>query len=661
MPPSPAVSLRFERSECLELDRTLDRVWLETDGRGGYAASTPLLCPMSRFHGLLVAAPEGQSERHLLLSRLEESVDAEGRAFPISMARYGNVISPEGHRFIECVDFDLWPRFAYRIGDVRIWREVLMPRDVSGVLVRYRVEGPREGLTLHLRPFLPCRKASGLTWQNDALDPTVVADEHGFVVRPYDALPPMRITTFGADAELVGDAGWHNGVEHRDDLRRGYDGHEDHWSPGELRIPIAAGQDVLLAVTLGADPVDVSAAWEAECARRPAAGAGDLRTALDRAAQQFLYTATDGRAGIVAGYPWFGEWGRDTFIALPGLTIARGDLEACAAVLRGALPFLCEGRLPNVYGADVAHSDYKAVDAALWFARAVELFDTAGGDREIVETELLPALLSIATAHREAREAGLTCTPDGLLEAGTPDVATTWMDAVVDGRPVTPRDGVQVEVNALWYSLVDHLADLLERTGDDAAADWRTFADGVGAAFVARLWMPDRGRLADRIVDDTLDASVRPNMVLAAALARSPLTPEQRASIVAVSRSELLTPRGLRTLSPRHLAYRGRFAGDVGMRDRAYHQGTVWPWLLGFQVEAELRAAGADPETRSRLRTLLDGFAPHLREHGIGQVSEVFDGDAPHRPGGAFAQAWSVAELLRAYDLLDREEAACAS
>ncbi len=671
--------MRFTRDVCLNLEAALGRHWLETDGLGGYAASTMLACPTSRFHGLLVVPSREQPARHVFLSRFEETFHGEGREFPISSARYGGAFSPEGHHFVDRCDFEGHPRFTYRIGHVIVTREVQMLNGRPAVLLRYSARGQRKPIELHLRPLVPFRRADSLSWKNDTLNGDVECLADGIAVQPYSALPKLYVTLSGS-SPFDADPTWYQGIEYQDDLRRGYDGHDDQWSPGVLRVVLQDGDSVVVAAAIGEALDDPAGQWDREIERRahrrsaPVAehasvhDAGDgtvddtvdgaaennLRDTLDRAAAAFLYRTPEGRPGVIAGYPWFEEWGRDTLIALPGLTLARGQVEECGEILSGLLPFLREGRFPNVFGQASEDSDYKAVDPSMWFGRAVRLYCDAGGDAVRLQNDLLPALLEIARTHRASDAADLACDADGLLRAGTPTVAATWMDAVIDGRPVTPRDGQQVEVNALWYVLLDTVALLLERAGDRvAAATWASFRDQVGEAFLRRFWIPAKNRLADCVADGVVDDSVRPNMVIAAALHPSPLSAEQRGAVVELARAELLTPRGLRTLSPRYLRYRGRFQGGPSERDEAYHQGTVWPWLFGFYVEAGLRAVPADASVKLRLRALLDGFGDHLSEHGIGQISEVFDGDPPHRPGGCFAQAWSVGELLRAFALLD--------
>jgi predicted glycogen debranching enzyme len=326
----------------------------------------------------------------------------------------------------------------------------------------------------------------------------------------------------------------------------------------------------------------------------------------------------------------------------------------CGAALVALTKYLRRGRLPNRFGTGPETSEYKASDPAMWFARAVRLWELAGGDAAVLRRDLYPALAEIARGHRDSKADDLRLDDGGLLVGRSTTTAATWMDAVLEGVAVTPRSGCAVEVAALWCFLLDYVARLAKRFS--RRADAREFAAMKRRAFATfrkRFWLADDRRLADAWRDGVADRSIRPNMTIAAALEFSPLSREQRAACVEVSRNELLTPRGLRTLSPRDPEYRGRYEGDVRSRDAAYHQGTVWPWLFGFYAEAHLRANGRGARSKRHLREFLEGFAPHLDERSLGQVSEVFDGDPPHRPGGAWAQAWSVAELLRAWALVE--------
>ena len=675
-------SVRFERELLLTLERSTTREWLETDGRGGYASSTVLLAPTRRYHGLLVGPVPGSGEsglgkRYVWLSRFEETLSGGGKTLPISIARYPGLWAPHGHQSIESFELKPWPSFLYLFGSARIEREILVAKSVRAVLVRYRVTGQGNPVELALRPLLPFREADALTYQNFALDPATERrvqrgkdkKQFGIRCRPYAELPHLDLAVAGAPTSFEADPVWYRQIEYPADLARGYDGREDQFSPGTLHIDLDSGEDVFVAASVDG-PVDgLEDLWEKETAARRKAAAAVAsdpvrsRGAARLVADDFFFRAPSGRPSVVAGFPWFGEWGRDAFLALPGLTLARGDFECCRKVLEGTLPFLDAGLMPNVFGSSRADSSYGSIDAALWFARAVRLLEVASGDSGDGD-RFLPALSEIARAYCEGTRLGIGCDEGGLVRAGSSGTNGTWMDAQVGGVPVTPRDGFAVEIQALWYSLLVHLEHLHGRRGEGSLADaFRAKAQRAGTTFLERFWLPGEergGYLSDSWKDGVADRSMRPNMVIAAALEWSPLSREQREDVVRAAETELLVPFGLRTLEPRDPSYRGRFAGSPEERDKAYHQGTAWPWLVGFWCEAYLRAHGRDERRLERVREVLRGFDATVDHAGLLHVSEVFDGDPPHRPGGCIAQAWNTGEILRAWSLVDAEPAPAA-
>ncbi|MBL8863731.1 MAG: glycogen debranching enzyme family protein [Planctomycetes bacterium] len=652
--------LSLDRESLLRLDAALAQEWLETDGLGGAASSTVLGCPTRRYHALFMTPRPGSVKRYVWLSRFEDALVVEGHELPLSMARYRGTWTPHGHQALESFELAPFPRWTWLWGGLWIEREVLVPRGESCVLVRWRVRGAGESVTLRARPLLPFREADALSIENMALDPRVEPFElgsgGGVRCRPYAELPQIALASSDA-FRWTSDGVWYRGLEYQVDLLRGYDGHEDQFSPGSFEIQLEDGADVVIQANLGAPLADPRARFEREARRRVAAlehARPGVRGALELGADAFLQRTPAGRTGVVAGWPWFLEWGRDTNIALPGLLAARGRNAELGDALAGQLPFLREGLLPNVFAALPADSHYGSVDASLWFARAVRLHERAGAGTREVARRFLPALLEIATCYRDGTGLGVRGDDEGLLVAGAPSLNATWMDARILGVPVTPRHGQPVEIEALWCFLLAYVEHLCEHAGRAAEARaWRAHRERAERAFVARFWLADEERLADVWRPEDPDRALRPNQVIAAALEWSPLSRAQRGLVAKCAAEVLLVPRGLRTLDPRDRAYVGRYAGNEHERDRAYHQGTAWPWLLGFFVEAWLRGVGDGREDRAYLRGILDGFEPHLLEAGLLHVSEVFDGDPPHAPGGCFAQAWSTGEILRGYALLD--------
>jgi predicted glycogen debranching enzyme len=660
---SPTGGTAAERADLpggVLLEELLLREWVVADGAGGYASSTPLLCPTRRQHGLLVAPTPGGAKRHVFLARFEESVHGAEHSFPLSLARYPGTWAPLGHRGYAGFALHPWPTITHRIGRAEIVREILPVRGAHAVLCRWTLRSKVWPLTLRLRPLLAFREADALTFENPALDPRVRRSARSLSFRPYAALPELHFSTAGATGGFHADPLWYRRIQYLRDHERGYDAEEDQFSPGSFELTLPSEGSVIVAASLGVPVDDPAAVWERESAQRratlPAATPG-VAAALAATADEFLYRAPDGRLGVLAGFPWFGEWGRDALIALPGLTLARGRAADCEEALRGLLRHRRGGLLPNVFDASGLPADWGSADAALWLARAVRLWERAAGAgaRTPMHEEFGPALAAIAESYLDGDALGMRVDGSGLLLAGSPAHNATWMDARVDGAPVTPRHGAAVELCALWYFLLTQLERLALDRGDRAdARRWMQHRHRARRGFLEKLWLPEEHRLADVWHPESgADLALRPNMVIAAALEFSPLTRGKRTDVMRHAGKFLLTPFGLRTLAPDDPEYRPRYFGGPAERDRAYHQGTVWPWLMGFYVEGHLRAFGPTPANLERLRALIEGFAPQLEIAGLGHVSEVFDGDPPHRPGGTIAQTWNSGELLRAWRMLE--------
>jgi glycogen debranching enzyme len=639
--------------------------WLLTDGRGGYACGTVADLATRRYHGLWVARLPDSARRQMIVSGLHERIGTGDSTVSLLHAHWMTMPQPMAPQAVVTFEHRPWPCWTFRGvtpegHSFAIERSVQLQRTDGGegaaepcLCVRWRNLGSAL-VRLSVRPLLGLCDADHLPPANDTFDGTVHVRGASWGFRPAPLLPTLWLTVDGV-AAFRGEPVWYRGFLYAEDKARGYDHQGDRWSPGVLELDLGPGQVAVAAFSIGEVCREPGAVWDAVSARANdrehavVTAADPLRARLDRTADDFFYRAVGDRPGVLAGYPWFGEWGRDVFVALPGLSIARGNLAQCEAVLTGALPFLRTGLLPNIYGRTQADSNYGSCDAALWFGLAVQRFAAAGGNAELVRTVLVPALASIADAYVAGTELGLAVDAEGLLLAGREDLNATWMDARTGRGPVTPRAGQPVEIQALWYSL---LAVLVEH----GETRWKGLRDRCGEAFVRRFWRSDEQCLADRVQAGVADPTVRPNMVLAAALPYSPLSAAQRAGVVKKAAAELLTPRGLRTLSSRDPAYRPRYEGGIESRDGAYHQGTAWPWLGGFYVEAALRAATRQKRKKvaGDLRAWLDGFLPELDRAGLDHVSEVFDGDQPQRPGGTFAQAWNSGELLRALWLCEQ-------
>jgi predicted glycogen debranching enzyme len=568
--------------------------WLETNGLGGWASSTVCFANTRRYHGLLVAATE--TERRVLIAKLDETVGGVA----LATNRFPGAIHPRGFEYLVAFARNVFPVWEYEVGGVRLRKTVVAPRGENTTIVLYEVLAAPAPFELRLAPFLAGRGYHALQHRGGSVD-------------------HVNVDVPGSRFESAPDW-WLNFVYDREE-ERGLDAVEDLWTPGFHVVTLKEGDVLPVVLATERRERDALAMIEAERARREALG-GEL----ERAADQFLVRDT-----IIAGYHWFTDWGRDTMIALPGLCLATGRFGDARRILEHWAGAMSRGMIPNRFPDGTTEPAYNAVDATLWFFIAVWHYWKATGERAFVDS-LRDA---IAWMDRGTRF-NIHIDADGLLDAGADGVALTWMDAIVDGRVVTPRRGKAVEVNALWVNALQIVAEL---TADDALMQR---AVAVRNTFERAFWNEGAGCCYDVVGD----ASIRPNQIIALSLP-FPLFDDARAeSILDVIDEKLLTPVGLRTLAPDDPRYCPRLVGPQRERDEAYHQGTVWPWLLGPYIAAAVRVRGE--RGRETARQLLANMRAHLGEAGLGTISECFDGDAPHTPRGCIAQAWSVAEVLRA-------------
>ncbi len=655
-----------------DLDRALATEWLLTDGAGGYASMTALFAGTRRYHGLWVPALRPPLDRRVVLAHLGERLITRRGEHYLSTCEYADGFYPDGSGWAERFDLSPLPRLVSRAGGVEVGREVLLFRDGKGVCVTYRVEAEAKW-SLEMAPFLALRSMHHLTAAHDR-----------FAVERSGGAPGFRCLTEGlpgvflwTDARADADVRplWYYGVVRRVERDRGFDFTEDLLAPGWWTVRGDAGSTAF-HVFASFDPpreIDVAAAREEEVARRAAlirsAGSpADERIArLVEAADAFLVRRRVAPAGggerpphdlatVIAGYPWFGDWGRDAMIALPGLAIETGRLGVAGRVLEAFASACDEGMVPNRFAEESGRAEYNTVDASLWFLQAVAAYVRAGGPAEEVRRKLWPAVLAVCSRYRSGTRFGIRADADGLIIAGSEETQLTWMDArVSDGRPVTPRYGKPVEIEALWLSGMNLMWDLADELQVEKPAGSSTIERArIRSSFEPLFWNDEAGCLYDCILPDgTADGSVRPNQVLAVSLSHAPLTGERAEAVVETVREKLLTPRGLRTLSPDDPAYRGRYEGAPDERDAAYHQGTVWPWLLGPYVDAVFATAPTEC-ARGECAGLLAGLLDSMEEAGLGQISEIFDGAPPHRPRGCFAQAWSVAAAIHLWRRLEQ-------
>ena len=655
--------LTWGRAVTGDLRAAERREWLCVNGIGGFASGTIAGTPTRRYHALLVAALKPPLGRTVMAAGVHETVEYAGAEWPLFAARWvSGIVDPHGYRLIERFRLDgTTPVWTYACADALVEKCVWMEHGANTTHVRWRVLRAREPLTLRVKTLVNYRDYHATTRAGDwRMDVARVAD--GLRVIAFDGARPLLLLAPGADADAAHT--WFRDFDLPRERERGLDHVDDELHAGTFRATLAPGAALTLTLSAEAAPApDGDAAWqrriehESDVLARWTRAQPNADTApewirrLVLAADQFLVRRPlpddpDG-ATVIAGYHWFGDWGRDTMIALPGLTLATGRTDVARKILMTFARFVDRGLLPNRFPDDGQAPEYNTVDATLWYFQAIRAYHAATGDDGLLK-DLYPTLESILAWHRQGTRYGIRQDPaDGLLAAGEPGVQLTWMDAKVGDRVVTPRTGKPVEINALWYNALVAMTDFarrLRRPASDLDAD----ATRVAAGF-ERFWNARDGWCYD-VLDgaDGHDATLRPNQIFAVSLPATPLSPERRRAVVDACARHLVTSYGLRSLAPFDPRFVARYGGDQGARDGAYHQGAVWGWLLGPFALAHFAAYG-DADTA---RSFLTPMADHLTDHGLGSIAEIFDGEPPFAPNGCIAQAWSVAETLRAWHVL---------
>ena len=649
--------IQFKQEICGNLDAALRREWLETNGLGGFASSTIIGLNTRRYHGLLVAATKPPVGRFLLLSKLEETLFIEGQAFELSANRYPGVVHPQGFRYLKQFRLDPFPVFTYEIEGIEIEKSVFMIQGENSTVVHYELkknnhpESPKN-LWLELRPLIAFRDYHNTTHENGAISRDVEERSDLASVSPYQGLPSLYLAHNAVDLRKTGD--WYRNFEYDAERERGLDFSEDLFNPLVLRFDLRLRRQAsVIASTEQRDVAKVVEYRQSEITRRRNATLSspvedDFVQTLAAAADQYIVSRGDQKT-VIAGYHWFSDWGRDTMIALPGLTLPTGKHEIARSILRTFAKHADQGMLPNRFPDAGETPEYNTVDATLWFFEAARAYLAYTGDLEFVRDELYPAFADIVLWHVRGTRYGIKVDPSGLLSSGEPGVQLTWMDAKVGDWVVTPRRGKPVEIQALWYNALCIMEDLARHFGDEAGQKrYRSMATLARWSFNRLFWNEPTGCLYDVVNGGPPDASIRPNQIFAVSLTHSMLSTERAKAVVEKVQEHLLTPYGLRTLAPSDPQYRGRYTGGPTERDGAYHQGTVWPWLMGPFISAYVKVNGDSEAARRQAAAWLAPLKDHLADGGLGHISEILDGDSPQRPCGCIAQAWSVAEILRA-------------
>ena len=641
--------IRFEKSLMTNLEETLPKELLRTNRSGAYACSSILDCNTRKYHGLLVLPiPEIDDDNHVLLSALDVSVVQHGAVFNLGVHKYrGNTYSPNGHKYIREFNCDKVPTTLYRVGGVLLRKEMVFQHFEDRILIRYTLEDAHSATTLRFKPFLAFRSVREYTHENTVASREYHEVENGIKTCMYAGYPDLFMQ-FSKKNTFVFEPNWYRGLEYPKEQERGYDANEDLYVPGYFEMNIKKGESIVFSASIKEfSTKGLCQLFEDEVNER--SPRDNFLHCLINAAHQFHISEGNGDEYILAGYPWFKCRARDTFVALPGLTLAIEEESYFEAVMRTAERGLREFMDDKPLTVNIA--EIEQPDVLLWAIWAIQQYGRETGKERCIE-KYGQLVKDIIIYIRSNKHPNLTLDDNGLIRTNGKDKAVTWMNSTINGKPAVPRSGYIVEFNALWYNALKFAATIATDMGEPHETEnLEEMAERCKKAFVD-TFLNEYGYLYDYVDGNMVDWSVRPNMIFAVALDYSPLELNQKKSVLDVCTRELLTPKGLRTLSPKSGGYNPMDVGSQIQRDYAYHQGTAWPWLGGFYMEACLKLY-----KRTRLSFIerqMVGYEDEMFYHCLGTIPELFDGNPPFHGRGAISFAMNVGEILRTLELLEK-------
>ena len=641
--------IRFEKSLMTNLEETLPKELLRTNRSGAYACSSILDCNTRKYHGLLVLPiSEIDDDNHVLLSALDVSVVQHGAVFNLGVHKYrGNTYSPNGHKYIREFNCDKVPTTLYRVGGVLLRKEMVFQHFEDRILIRYTLEDAHSATTLRFKPFLAFRSVREYTHENTVASREYHEVENGIKTCMYAGYPDLFMQ-FSKKNTFVFEPNWYRGLEYPKEQERGYDANEDLYVPGYFEMNIKKGESIVFSASIKEfSTKGLCQLFEDEVNER--SPRDNFLHCLINAAHQFHISEGDGDEYILAGYPWFKCRARDTFVALPGLTLAIEEESYFEAVMRTAERGLREFMDDKPLTVKIA--EIEQPDVLLWAIWAIQQYGRETGKERCIE-KYGQLVKDIIIYIRSNKHPNLTLDDNGLIRTNGKDKAVTWMNSTINGKPAVPRSGYIVEFNALWYNALKFAATIATDMGEPHETEnLEEMAEQCKKAFVD-TFLNEYGYLYDYVDGNMVDWSVRPNMIFAVALDYSPLELNQKKSVLDVCTRELLTPKGLRTLSPKSGGYNPMYVGSQLQRDYAYHQGTAWPWLGGFYMEACLKLY-----KRTRLSFIerqMVGYEDEMFYHCLGTIPELFDGNPPFHGRGAISFAMNVGEILRTLELLEK-------
>jgi predicted glycogen debranching enzyme len=641
--------ISFDPDICTNFESASSREWLETNGIGGFASGTISGANSRRYHGLLTAATRPPLGRITMLSKFEETLMVNGEIYELSANQYPNKIYAQGFRYLKNFRLDPFPIWTFEIEGIEIEKKIFMVYGSNSTVVEYKskAQNPESEIHLELKPLFSFVDYHALQHETSEIDLNYEAGKSHVSIKPINNLPELFLNHNAKETEKT--AFWYHNFEYAIEKERGFDYREDLFQPFALKFDLSEAAAVIVS-TGKQDASEAEKLEKAEIERRAglienARAKDDFTKQLILAADQFIVARGAGKT-VIAGYHWFSDWGRDTMIALPGLALATNRAEIAGEILLEFSRHISQGMIPNRFPDAGDEAEYNTVDATLWYFEAIRAYTEKTGDYDFVRENLYPKLADVIFCHLRGTRYNIHVDTDGLLYAGEEGTQLTWMDAKIGDWVVTPRIGKPVEIQALWYNALRIMADFADRFGDaEDKSRYDAMADLAKQSFNAVFWNDEESCLFDVVMNGKRDGSVRPNQIFAVSLPDSILNDAEKArKVVEKVEAELLTPVGLRSLSPKDKDYRPIYTGSPLDRDSAYHQGTVWGWLIGGFIDAYRKVY---PDNEERIEEILQGLKNHLTEAGLGQISEIFDADYPHTPRGCIAQAWSVAEILR--------------
>lgn len=642
--------LKFDKTRLVNLEYALSKEILLANSQGVYCSTTLVGCNTRKYHGLLaVPVKKVDGGRHVLLSNVHETVIQHGQEFNLGIYKYPGEYSPKGHKYARWFETDPVIRIVYRVGGVVLGKEILLEENEARILVRYTLQEAHSPTRLRLKPFLAFRSVHGLNQANMLANTRSDLVPNGIQVRLYHDYPDLCMQISKKTA-YISAPDWYYQVEYPREKLRGYAHHEDLFVPGYFEMPLKTGESVVFTAGLDRMPANqITRRFTALYDKvRPVTKFRDI---LESSARKFIQDR-DGLPEVLSGFPWFGRWGRFSLIPIPGLLLSTGQSELAHQILSAIAGKIRNGLFPD-HSPDITKPVYGAVDTSLWYIWAVQKLYARKRGHKLLNEVYAPVIRKIIEAYMNGKVSGVSIDESGLFHAFLPGQALTWMDSYIDGEPVTHRPGYAIELNGLWYNALSFALKIkVWSPGSKNHLLVKKWVEGFPDAFSAQFWNEQHQLFADYVFESRQNLDVRPNMVLAASMPFSPMTDDQKKLVLDLARKELLTPRGLRTLSPGSEQFRQSYEGDHAKRDRAYHQGTVWPWLFGFFAEGWLglyQMSGKD-----MLQRMVDGLEEEMTEHGLCNISEVYDGAPPFRACGAIAFAPSISEVLRVMELLSK-------